>query len=226
MNATLSSPSLSKTIDYVIDGLGRRVARKVNANSTAPGSIAMRCVPLPRPKPAAYSPTTPILPTIALPTGCRLGVPHRLIKDHLGSVRLVVNAQTGLVVQSSTTTSSGACSWTPSPDFAVWFRRRLYDPDTQLVLLERVTTTLEGGVGRRGSDRVRWCDANLYGYCGSDPSTVSIKPGANQPNSCERPGDGNDDSALGEKRLSRTCSRISLAEKASTFRTGMTGRAR
>ena len=100
------------------------------------------------------------------------GTVYRFITDHLGSVRLVVNAETGQVVQRMDYDAFGRVLNVPqSPDLQPFgFAGGLYDHDTGLVRF-----------GARDYDAYtgRWTakdpilfdggDANLYAYVGSDP---------------------------------------------------------
>src|SRR5262249_38290374 len=90
-----------KAIDYVIDGMGRRVGRKVNgalqkqwryadalriaAELDGAGNVVSRFV---------YT-TRPNVPEYVI----KGGATYRLVLDQLGSPRLVVNASTGAVAE-------------------------------------------------------------------------------------------------------------------------------
>ena len=99
------------------------------------------------------------------------GSVYRFITDHLGSVRLVVNAETGAVVQRMDYDAFGRVLNDTNPGFQPFgFAGGLYDDDTGLVRF-----------GARDYDAYsgRWTakdpilfgggDANLYGYVTNDP---------------------------------------------------------
>ena len=100
----------------------------------------------------------------------RDGVIYRLIRDFVGSVRLVVNAATGDIAQRLDYDSFGKVLVDTNPGFQPFgFKSGLYDPDTGLVhfgarwydpetgrWISKDPILLEGGL-------------NLYVFCGNDP---------------------------------------------------------
>ncbi len=99
------------------------------------------------------------------------GNTYRVISDHLGSPRLVVDVQTGAVVQSMVFDSFGQVIQDSNPGFQPFgFVGGLYDSDTKLVRF---------GVRDYDSETGRWTSkdpigfgggsANLFGYVDSDP---------------------------------------------------------
>jgi RHS repeat-associated protein len=162
-------------IEYLLDGLGRRVGRKINGamvqgllyNGLRPiaeldgaGNITSRFV---------YAGGGGIPAYLV-----RGGVTYRVISDHLGSPRLVLDVATGQVAQrldydefGNVTEETLQSGFAPIPfGFAgglhdrdtglVHFGAREYDPDTG-----RWTT----------KDPIRFAggDGNLYAYAGNDP---------------------------------------------------------
>jgi RHS repeat-associated protein len=133
LTATLPSGTL---IEYLVDGLGRRVAKRVN------GTVVKQWIYRDQLRPAAeldgagnlvaqfaYSPggTTPELML-------RAGVRYRILADHLGSPRLIVNASSGQVAQRLRHDAWGNVLEDTSPGFVPFgFAGGLYDPDTGLV---------------------------------------------------------------------------------------------
>jgi RHS repeat-associated protein len=99
------------------------------------------------------------------------GVTYRIITDHLGSPRFVVNSSTGAIAQQMNYDEFGNVTSDSNPGFQPFgFAGGLYDRDTGLVRF-----------GARDYDPVtgRWTakdpigfgggDTNLYGYVVSDP---------------------------------------------------------
>ena len=101
----------------------------------------------------------------------RGGNTYRIVTDHLGSVRLVVDAITGEVAQSMTYDAWGNVRSDSSPAFQPFgFAGGLYDPDLNLVRFG--ARDYDAAVGRWTSkDRLRFIggDTNLYVYSISDP---------------------------------------------------------
>jgi len=99
------------------------------------------------------------------------GVTYRLVTDHLGSVRLVVDAATGVIAQRLDYDEFGRVVLDTSPGFQPFgFAGGLYDPDTGLVRFGARDYDAETG---------RWTakdpllfdggDTNLYAYALGDP---------------------------------------------------------
>ncbi|MFM6928980.1 MAG: RHS repeat-associated core domain-containing protein [Bdellovibrio sp.] len=99
------------------------------------------------------------------------GADLRVIKDHLGSVRLVVNASTGTVVQRIDYNEIGGVVSDTNPGFQPYgFAGGMYDYQTGLVKFG--AREYDGESGRWTSkDPIRFDggDANLYGYVEHDP---------------------------------------------------------
>ncbi len=161
------------TIDYVIDGQSRRVGKKVNGvlqkgwlwqSQLAPvaeldgaGALVSRFVYATRVNVPDYM--------------IKAGVTFRLVLDHLGSVRLVVNTANGTVAQRIDYDEFGRVTRNTNPGFQPFgFGGGLYDEQTGLVRF-----------GRRDYDAItgRWTAkdplgfgggvANLYAYVSNDP---------------------------------------------------------
>ena len=98
------------------------------------------------------------------------GVTYRIITDNQGSVRLVVNAETGEVAQCLDYDSFGRVLRDTNPGFQPFgFQGGLYDPDTGLV---------EFGCRWYDAETGRWISKdpilldggwNVYAFCGNDP---------------------------------------------------------
>ncbi|WP_437957916.1 DNRLRE domain-containing protein [Sorangium sp. So ce119] len=99
------------------------------------------------------------------------GATYRILTDHLGSPRLVVDIATGTVAQRMDFDEFGRVLLDTNPGFTPFgFAGGLYDRDTGLVRF---------GVRDYDPETGRWTakdplgfgggDTNVYGYCGSDP---------------------------------------------------------
>jgi RHS repeat-associated protein len=158
-------------IDYLVDGANRRIGKKVNgtlvqgflydgshlvAELDGAGNVVSRFV-------YGASGTTPE----HLIKG---GVAYRILTDQVGSVRLVVNAATGVVVERLDYDAFGNVTMDSNPGFQPFgFAGGLYDRDTGLVRF---------GVRDYDAATGRWTakdalgiggGSNLYAYVGNDP---------------------------------------------------------
>jgi len=159
-------------VAYVVDGRGRRVGRAVDgaavqgylydgvrlvAELDAAGEVVGEFV---------YG-TRPHVPEAML----RHGRWYRLVLDHLGSVQLVVDAETGEVAQRLRYDAFGRVLLDTAPGFQPFgFAGGLFDPATGLVRFgARDYDPLSGRW--TASDPVLFAggDANLYAYAGNDP---------------------------------------------------------
>ena len=158
-----------RAIDYVIDSLNRRIAKKLN------GSVVRKWVFSDGLTPAAEFDGNGNLVSRFEGTDYLVqgSTTYRIVKDHLGSPRLIVNATSGAVAQRldydewGKVTVSGAqpAGWQP-----LGFAGGVYDADTGLVRF-----------GARDYDAAtgRWIvkdpigfgggQANVYVYAGDDP---------------------------------------------------------
>jgi len=100
------------------------------------------------------------------------GVVYALVTDHLGSVRMVVNVDTGVVAQRISYDAWGNASY----EVGTWdmqpfgFAGGLYDPLTKLVHFgAREYDAVTGRWTRADPILFAGGDANLYGYVGNDP---------------------------------------------------------
>jgi len=172
-NLTSVTLPAGTVIDYVVDGRNRRVGKKVNgtlvqgfiygdqlnpvAELDGAGNIVSRFV---------YG-TRANVPDYMV----RGGVTYRIISDHLGSPRLVVDATTGAIVQRMDYDEFGNVLSDTNPGFQPFgFAGGVYDQDTGLVRF---------GARDYDPDTGRWTakdpilfaggDTNLYGYVLQDP---------------------------------------------------------
>lgn len=158
-------------VEYLVDPADRRIAKLVNgsfetgflygannrpvARLDAAGAVAARFV---------YG--TGITPDYFV----QQGQTYALVTDHLGSVRLVVNAATGAIAQRIDYDEFGQVLLDTNPGFQPFgFAGGLYDPDTHLVQFGareydprtgRFTTLEPLGFAQSG---------NRYTYVGADP---------------------------------------------------------
>ncbi len=160
-------------ITYIVDGQNRRVGKGVNgvlqrgwlyedtlnpvAELDGSGNIVSHFIYASRVNVPDYM--------------VRGGITYRLISDHLGSVRLVVNASTGEVIQRLDYDEFGNVLQDTNPGFQPFgFAGGLYDPDTGLVRFG--VRDYDAEVGRwTAKDPIGFDggDANLYAYVGGDP---------------------------------------------------------
>jgi RHS repeat-associated protein len=105
------------------------------------------------------------------------GTDYRFIADQLGSVRLVVNAETGTVVQRIDYDTFGRVLSDSNPGFQPFgFAGGLYDDDTGLVRFgARDYDAYAGRWTTKDPIRFGGGDSNLYAYASSDPLN-SIDP--------------------------------------------------
>jgi RHS repeat-associated protein len=160
-------------IDYVIDGRNRRIGKKANGalvqgflyqNQLAPvaeldgsNNLVSRFVYGVRSNVPDYM--------------IKGGVTYRIISDHLGSVRLVVDVNTGAVAQRMDYDEFGVVLIDTNPGFQPFgFAGGLYDKDTGLVRFG--ARDYDAQTGRwTAKDPILFAggDTNLYGYVSNDP---------------------------------------------------------
>ena len=172
----------TKTVSYVVDGLNRRVARKVDGTVTnrylygqgllpiaelnADGSVKSRFVYASKGHVPDYM--------------IKGGTTYRFVTDQVGSVRLVVNTADGTIAQRIDYDPYGKVLSDTSPGFQPFgFAGGLYDADAGLVRFGARDYDAETG---------RWTakdpilfdggDTNLYGYVQGDPINYIDATGA------------------------------------------------
>ena len=150
------------TVAYVVDGLGRRVGRQIN------GQFDKKWLYRDSLRPIAEVDSVGVFTHFVYANNgelsgapiamIRAGVYYRIIKDHLGSVRLVVNAQTGEVAQSIDYDAYGRVLNETGAGFQPFgFAGGLYDADTQLVRFG--ARDYDPGMGR-------WTNRDPIGFAG------------------------------------------------------------
>ncbi|HMA96021.1 MAG TPA: RHS repeat-associated core domain-containing protein, partial [Polyangiaceae bacterium] len=173
LNVTASADKATQSIAYVVDGFGRRVARKVNGQFDKAWLYRDQLRPVSEVDSAGtfkhfvYAVSQDGAPDFLVQDG----LPCRVIKDHLGSVRLLVDAQTGEVVQALEYDPYGVVLSDTSPGFQPFgFAGGLYDADTKLVRFG--ARDYSPGLGRwTNKDPIGFAggDTNVYAYVGGDP---------------------------------------------------------
>ncbi len=162
-----------RTIEYVVDGLNRRVGKKVN------GAVVEGFLYDGQLRPVAWLDATGAVKATFV-YGLHVNVPEymttasgtfRILTDHLGSPRLVMDTVSGAVAQRLDYDSFGQVLGDTSPGFQPFgFAGGLYDRDTGLVRFG--ARDYDPSVGRwTNKDPIRFAGGttNLYEYVGNDP---------------------------------------------------------
>ncbi len=166
-------------VTYTLDATFRRVARNVDgvpagrflwsgnrpiAELDAAGALVSRFVYAGGPAPAYL---------------VRNGVAHRIVVDHVGSVRLVVNAATGAIAQRLDYDSFGRVTQDTNPGFQPFgFAGGFYDPATKLVRFDvRDYDAVTGRWTAKDPIGFAGLDTNLYRYAANDPVNLTDPDG-------------------------------------------------
>jgi RHS repeat-associated protein len=185
-----------RAIDYVIDSENRRVAKKVN------GSVVRKWIYEDQLKPAAeFDGAGTLLARYLDGVTIRSGISYRVMSDHLGTPRLLVNSATGAVAQRLDLDEWGQVTADTSVGFQVFgFAGGIFDPDTGLVRFG--ARDYDPAVGRwTAKDPIRFegADPNLYRYVVADPvnlvdlsGTEGAGPGERPPGPGDAPSPGDD----------------------------------
>jgi len=165
--------STGTTIDYLVDAFNRRVGKKVNGVLVKGFLYQSQLAPI-----VELDGNNVVVSRFVYASDAnvpeymiRSGKTYRIITDHLGSVRLVVDVATGAVAQRLDYDEFGRIVSDNNPGFQPFgFAGGLYDPDTKLVRFgardydaETGRWTAKDPIGFAGGA------ANLYAYAGSDP---------------------------------------------------------
>jgi RHS repeat-associated protein len=164
-------------IEYIIDGLNRRVGKKVN------GELAQGFLYEGQLRPAAWLDGAGNV-YARFVYGTQVNVPeymvtaagtYRIVTDHLGSPRLVVDVSTGAVVQRMDFDEWGNVTFDSNPGLQPFgFAGGLYDRDTALVRFG--ARDYDPRAGRwTTKDPILFAgeDGNLYAYVGGDPVSLA-----------------------------------------------------
>ena len=160
-------------IEYIVDGRNRRVGKKVNgtletawlykdslnpvAELDGAGAVVSRFV---------YA-TRSNVPDFIV----KGGNTYRVISDHLGSPRLIVDTASGTVTQAMTFDEFGNVTADTNPEFQPFgFAGGLYDSDTKLTRFGARDYDAETGRWTV-KDPIKFVggDSNLFGYVFNDP---------------------------------------------------------
>jgi RHS repeat-associated protein len=163
----------NKTIDYVVDAQGRRVARKVDGTTTNRYLYGQGVLPI-----AELNADGTVKSQFVFGSKgqvpeymMRNGTNYRFVTDQVGSVRLVVNSTDGTVAQRIDYDPFGKVVSDTNPGFQPFgFAGGLFDSETDLVRFG--FRDYEADVGRwLRKDPVGFSgdDTNLYAYVNSDP---------------------------------------------------------
>jgi len=161
------------TIDYLIDGNDRRIGKRVNGTLTQGFLYQDQLNPV-----AELDGAGAIVARFIY--GSKINVPdymikggvtYRIISDHLGSPRLVIDTTNGAVTQRVDYDAFGNITNDTNPGFQPFgFAGGIYDPHTGLVRFG--ARDYDPQIGRwtaKDPIRFRGGDANLYGYVFNDP---------------------------------------------------------
>jgi len=161
------------TIDYVIDGQNRRIGKRVNGSLTQGFLYQDQLNPVAELDGAGAVVSRFIYGSkINVPDYMvKGGVTYRIISDHLGSPRLVIDTTNGAVTQRIDYDEFGNITNDTNPSFQPFgFAGGIYDQHTGLVRFgardydpEIGRWTAKDPIGFAGGD------ANLYGYVFNDP---------------------------------------------------------
>jgi len=153
-------------IDYIVDGQNRRIAKKFD------GQIVKRWVYSGQLSPVAELDSAGNV--VAQFVGDYIvkgGNTYRIITDHLGSVRLVLDVNSGSVAERIDYDEFGNVTYDSNPDFQPFgFAGGLYDTETKLVRFG--ARDYDAGTGRwTNKDPIGFGGgvSNLYEYVVNDP---------------------------------------------------------
>jgi RHS repeat-associated protein len=158
-------------IDYLIDGGNRRIGKKVNGVLVQSFLYRGALRPI-----AELDGANALVSRFVYATRVNVpdymvkgGVTYRIVTDHLGSPRLVVNAASGTVAQRVDYDEFGQVLNDTNPGFQPFgFAGGLYDPDTKLVRFGARDYDAQSGRWT-SKDSVTRSGSNQYVYANGDP---------------------------------------------------------
>ena len=153
-------------IDYIIDGQNRRIGKKLNGIIVKRWIYSGQLTPI-----AELDSVGNVVAQFVGNYMIKNGNTYQLITDHLGSIRLVVDVETGTVMQRLDYDEFGNVTYDSNPDFTPFaFGGGLNDIDTRLVHFGARDYNPECGrwnsrypIGFNGGD------LNLFVYAANDP---------------------------------------------------------
>jgi RHS repeat-associated protein len=164
---------VGRQIEYLVDGRNRRIGKKINGTIVQKFLYSGRLTPI-----AELDGNNNLISRFVYSTGANVpaymikgGTTYRIITDHLGSPRLIINVSTGLVVQRMDYDEFGNVTNDTNPSFQPFgFAGGLYDSDAKFVRF---------GARDYDSRMGRWIakdpigldggDTNLYSYVFNEP---------------------------------------------------------
>jgi RHS repeat-associated protein len=160
-------------IEYLVDGQNRRIGKKVN------GNLAQGFLYQDQLRPAAELDGQGNLVSRFI-YGTKINVPeymekgrniYRIITDHLGSPRLVVDSSTGEIVQRMDYDEFGNVVNDTKPGFQPFgFAGGIYDPETKLTRFNARDYDAETGRWTAKDPMLFWGgDTDLFAYLRNDP---------------------------------------------------------
>lgn len=166
-----------RVIDYLIDGRNRRIGKSIN------GTRIQAFLYQDELRPVAELDGSGVVVSRFVYAGSgnvpayfvKSGLTYRIITDHLGSVRLVIDTMSGTIAQRVDYDEFGGVLQDTNPGFQPFgFAGGLYDRDTKLVRFGKRDYDPESGrwttkdpIGFNGGD------TNLFAYVGSNPSNFT-----------------------------------------------------
>ncbi len=171
-------------VDYVVDGRNRRVRKKVNGTPSQGFLYGDQLTPV-----AELDGSNNIMTRFVYASRANVpdymiknGVTYRIISDHLGSVRLIVEAASGTIVQRLDFDEFGSVVTDTNPGFQPFaFAGGLYDPHTKFIRFG--ARDYDADIGRwTAKDPILFAsgDTNLYRYVFNDPINFSDPTGNQQ----------------------------------------------
>ncbi|MCO7223255.1 DUF1566 domain-containing protein [Pleionea sp. CnH1-48] len=173
LSVEISDGSNTDLYEYIVDGANRRIGKKINGVTVQKFIYANELNPI-----AELDADNKVVSRYVY--GEKVNVPefiikngatYRVISDHLGSPRLVVNSQTGVVVQRLDYDEFGNLIADSNPGFQPFgFAGGIYDHHTKLVRFG--ARDYDPFIGRwMAKDPILFegQDVNLYKYIFSDP---------------------------------------------------------
>lgn len=179
-----------KAIEYVIDGRNRRIGKKVNGALTQGLLYQDQLNPVAELDGASNVKSRFIYGTKGnVPDYMEKGgKTYRIVSDHLGSVRMVVDTATGEVVQRIDYDAFGWVIQDTNPGFQPYgFAGGIYDHDTKLTRFgARDYDALTGRWTAKDPILFEGGDSNLFAYVENDP-VASIDPDGHNKRSTGNP---------------------------------------